>query len=134
MQRAAKAFSFGKGEHRDDGQPINYRFEPGDEIPEDIASEIPGNLILENLAEDDPDVLTRDQLMMLAGLGDHPADAEPIEYNEEDLRDALDNLRAKGDVLEWFNVVRPGQTLLTNTDDQNRAEMVDVIVEELTGE
>ncbi len=127
MSRAATNITYGSGEEQN-------TYSMGDHLPDDVAEELPDNLILENLAESDPDKLTRAQLLILAGLSDGESFAEPIEYNEEDLLEALSNFRTKGDVLDWFNGIRPGQTLIDTTDDQTRDEMVDAIVEELTGE
>ena len=115
------------------GSENHQTFAIGDELPAKVAKDIPDKLILEKLAESAPDSLSREQLMMLAGLGDHPAD-QPIEYDEGELREALSNLRSKTDVLDWFNAVRPGQELISHKDDQNREDMVDAIVVELTGE
>ncbi len=118
-------YATGSGKHQ--------TFAIGDELPDKIVKELPDKLILEKVAESEPESLSREQLMMLAGLGDHPAD-QPIEYDEGELREALSNLRSKPDVLDWFNTVHPGQTAITHQDDQTREDMVDAIVEELTGE
>ncbi len=115
------------------GSENHQIFSIGDELPAKVAKELPDHLILEKVAESAPDTLSREQLMMLAGLGDHPVD-QPLEYNEDDLREALGNLRSKTDVLDFFNQVRPGQTVISHTDDQTREDMVEAIVEELTGE
>lgn len=136
--RAAKNFSHGRGEHRDDGQPIKYNFQAGDEIPDEIAEELDDSFILERVAEDNPDELTRDQLMVLAGIGveavEGSDDGEVVmEYDEGELRDALGNFGSKGDIVEWFETVHPGSDLL-DPSDQTRTQMVDLIVEELTGE
>lgn len=131
--KAAKNFSFGRGEHRKDGAPISYKFKTGEDIPDDIAEELDDEFILERVAEDSPNDLTREQLMMLAGVGDYAGEESAIEYDEEDLIEALSNLRSKADVVEWFETVHPSSGLL-NPDDQTRVEMVELIVEELTGE
>ena len=131
MARAAKNFSHGKGEKRKDGQPIKYNFKIGDEIPDDIADEIDDSLILEKVAAGDPEELSRDQLMILANLTGQDEGAT-IEYDEEDLREAIGELNRKSDVMEWFETVRPESDLLE--PGMTRDDMVDLIVEELTGE
>lgn len=124
--KAATNINYGDGEN-------NHEFVMGQELPDDVAEDLPDNLILEKLAEGNPEGLTRPQLMVLAGL-DGVEVTEPLVHNEDDLREALGNLRTKTDVLDWFNTVHPGQTLISHTDDQTREDMVDAIVEELTGE
>lgn len=131
--KAAKNFSYGRGEHREDGAPIQYKFSVGDEIPDDIAADLDDSFILEKVAEDSPEELSREQLMMLAGLGEFASEGEVIEYDEVELREALGALRSKGDIFEWFETVHPDSGLL-DPDEQTRAEMEDLIVEELTGE
>lgn len=129
MVTAAKNFSFGDGE-------LRHFFTAGDEIPEEVASEIPSSLILEELAKDAPEELSRDQLMMMAGVGPYAEDGDPsdhYEMDEEELRDALGNLRTKADLVEWMAQVRPDFDEL-DTEAQTRAEMVDLIVEEMIGD
>ncbi len=108
-------------------------FVSGEELPDEVAADLPDELILEKVADEDPDSLSREQLMTLAGLGDQASD-EPIEYDEGELREALSNLRSKTDVFDWFSAVRPGQDVIAHQDDQTREEMVDAIVVELTEE
>lgn len=132
--RAAKNFSYGRGEHREDGAPIQYKFMAGDEIPDEIAADLDDSFILERVADDSPETLTREQLMMLAGIGEFAGDEEGvIEYNEEDLREAIGELRTKADIVEWFDTVHPESDLL-DPEDQTRDQMIDLIIEELTGE
>lgn len=131
--RAARNFTYGKGEHKPDGTPRNRAYAMGDDVPKEVADDIPDDLILEKVAKSDPDSLSRQQLLLLAGITDDEV-GEPIEYDESDLRDALSNLRTKTDVLDWLNQVRPSQQVITDIEDQDRAEMVDLIIEEMTGE
>ena len=130
--KAAKNFSFGRDEHREDGAPIRYKFKIGDEIPADIVEELDDEFILERVAEGSPNELTREQLMMLAGVGEY-ADDSVMVYDEGELREAHATFRSKADVVEWFETVQPASGLL-DPDNQKKAEMVDIIVEELTGE
>ena len=142
--RAAKNFSHGRGEHRKDGQPIKHNFKAGDELPDDIAAELDDSFILERVAESDPGSLTRAQLVELAGLNapkdpvdfdddDFEDEDEAIEYDEGELREAIGQLATKGDVAEWFETVHPDSGLLDPVK-QSRPAMVDIIIEELTGE
>ena len=114
-----------------------FIIEPGEEIPEEFLSEIPDHLILEKLSSTDPDELSRNQLMMLAGVGPYSEDGEELpphqEMNEEDVRDALGNLRSKADLVDWMKVVRPNFNEL-DPGRHTREVMTNLIVIELTGD
>lgn len=85
----------------------------GQEIPEEFLADIPDELILEKLAEANPNNLSREQLMIMAGLiqedgtlAEGVSDTES-EMSEEELREALGNFGSKVDILEWWGNVRP---------------------------
>jgi len=128
--RAAANFSYGDGTD-------SHKIRAGEEIPEEFLDDIPDRLILEKLAEANPEELSREQLMRLAGVGpfaeDSDGENEPYEMDEDDLREALDNMRQKSDLVEWMATIRPDFDGL-DIDDQTRIEMTDMIVEELIGE
>ena len=129
--RAARSFSHGAGLD-EEGAPISYEIAAGDDIPDEILNDIPESLILEKVAQSNPEELSREQLLVLAGITTSADEMEPIEYDEESLREAMAELRSKADLAEWFEMIRP-------TSDQpdpawTRAEMVDYIIEEMIGE
>lgn len=128
--RAAKAISLGLGRDKND-KAIEFFYAPGEEIDDDHLEHIPDHLVLEKVAEDDPESLSREQLMVLAGLADDPDAVAPHEMSEEEVREALGALRTKADLLEWFGQVRPELDVL-DPENQSRVEMEDIIVEELT--
>ena len=129
--RAARNLSHGYVDEKGEGQTIAIA--AGEEIPEAFIGDIPDDLVLETLAINAPNKLSRAQLMTLAGLdGESVEDLAPIEYNEDELREVLAELRYKGDLVEWFETIRP-------TSEQpdpawTRTEIVDYIIEEMVGE
>lgn len=124
--KAAAHFVFGTDDDR-------IVFEPGDEVPDVIAEQVPEHLLLEKLARQNPESMSREQLMILAGLvGDQEEEQEAPSMTEEDVREALSEFRTKADLLEWFAEIRPESDLVDATMTRNEIE--DAIVEELTGE
>lgn len=127
--QAAQRFSYGDGEE-------SHVFEPGDEVPDEIADDIPERLLLEKLAKGNPERMTKDQLMRLAGVGPYAEDADPedfdedYELDEDELREAMDQFSTKRDLVEWFDEIRPGQEVVTRS--MNRDKIEDAIVEALT--
>lgn len=94
--RAAKNFSYGDGEK-------TKVFRTGEEVPKKIADELDDELILEKVAKSNPSSLTRDQLLVLAGIENE--DEEPIgpgeEISEEQFREGLKSLKSKADLADW---------------------------------
>lgn len=125
--KAAINFSFGDGDR-------SHEFKSGDTIPTAIADQLDDKFILEKVAKKDPSELTRDQLIMLAGLNESVDDLEPIDWagREDELIETLRVLKTKGDVIDWFEQVHPANGLLEK--QMLRDTMIDIIVEELTGE
>ncbi len=129
MPTAAANFSHGDGTESLD-------FFAGDEVPEEIASEIPPNLILENLAKADPDLLDRDQLMRLAGVGPYAADG-PLEdeteaaFDEEAFLEAIGDFPNKGALIEWAAEFYPELAL---DDAMKRSELEEALLAYVTGE
>ena len=124
------------GYTNENGEGVDVIIEPGEEILKDFLSEIPEHLVLETLSANNPGELSRDQLMMLAKIGPYSSGGPIIEHqemNEDDLRESLDNLRSKQDLVDWMNTVRPDFGRL-NKVEQTRALMTDLIVIELTGD
>ena len=129
--RAARNISFGYVD--DEGEGHSVALLAGDEIPEDIIDEIPSGFVLEQLAQENPDKLSREQLVTLAGLdSDKVENLEPIEYDEDELREVLTELRTKADLLDWFEMVRPTSEQPEPT--WKRTDITDFIVEEMVGE
>ena len=122
--KAAINFSYGDGKD-------SFNFKAGDSIPNKIASELEDQFILEKVAKGNTESLTRDQLMMLAGLGpDQIEDMETIEYDEDKIIETLRVLKTKQYVIGWFEEVHPDNGKLDMS--MTREDMVIVIVEELT--
>lgn len=97
--KAAKSFSFGDGKK-------THRFAPGDEVPDAIVDDLgdqADTLILELAAKNNPDVLSREQLLVLAGLSEEEAQAGqvPAEFDEDAFREGFENFSTKGDLIEW---------------------------------
>ena len=104
--KAAVNISHGDGNKR-------YTIYAGQEIPDEILSEIPDELILENVPAAK---LTREQLLVLAGYVNDDGtlvegmEEEPEqEMDEEELREALSNFGSKVDILEWWSNIRPDE-------------------------
>jgi len=114
--KAARAFSYGDGE-------TSHVFAVGDEVPDDIAEDIPDDLLLEKLAQDDPNKLTREQLLVLAGIEEDP---DEYEFDEDEFREGLAQFTTKRELVDWANEVY-GASL--NQDSANRDELEDMIVE-----
>ena len=115
--KAARNFVFGD----DDGE--RHDFAAGDEIPDDIVDELPNHLVLEKLAEADPNELTRAQLMVLAGIG---VEDTVDEFNEEEFLESLREFNDKQSLVDWANEVM-GMEL--DTSDGTRDELETMIVD-----
>lgn len=107
MYTAARNFEFGV-----DGESLVFKI--GDEVPDEVAEneEVPRHLILEYLADENPDALTRDQLMALAGVGRYAEDGEgdedaEIEFDKEAFQAALDEFPNVGALIEWAEEIYP---------------------------
>lgn len=134
--KAAIAISYGYVDEDGIGQTLDIA--PGEEIPDEILEEIPEHLMLEKLAEGNPEDLSRDQLMRLAGVGPYAEgdedDYEVIEYDEESLREALGEFGSKSDIREWWNTIRPGEPWETAVLKLTRPELEDKAVNALLAE
>ncbi len=114
--KAARNFVFGNEDERHD-------FAAGDEIPDEIVDEIPNHLVLEKLAQVDPDELTRAQLLVLAGIG---VEDTVEEFNEEEFLESLREFNDKQSLVDWANEVM-GMEL--DTSDGTRDELETMIVD-----
>jgi hypothetical protein len=122
MVRAAENFIYSGSDDPADRQ----RFLQGEDVPASVAKDIPDHLILENVAKNNPDALTRDQLLIMAGVDREAAGVpEDAEFNEDDFREGLSNFKTKADLVEWANDAL-GMGL--NEDDGKREELEDQIV------
>ncbi len=92
--KAARNFVYGDEEDR-------HNYVVGDEIPDDIVEDLPSHLILEKVARSNPNSLTREQLLVMAGL-DEDEDTEE-EFNEEEFMEGLRDFNNKDDLIEWAN-------------------------------
>ncbi len=92
--KAARNFVYGDGEERHD-------YVVGEEISDDIVEDLPSHLILEKVARSNPNSLTREQLLVMAGL-DEDEDTEE-EFNEEEFMEGLRDFNNKDDLIEWAN-------------------------------
>jgi len=138
MVRAATRISHGAG-FDSNGDPVTFEIEMGEVIPEEIADDIPGELILERVAEADPRSLSREQLLIMAGFGEEGEgeDAEPEvhEYNEDQLREALSTMNNKDAVRDWWKMIRPdGPELTAAVMRGKRAEVEDWVVTQMLAE
>jgi len=118
--RAAENFIYGGKEEGD-----RTRYMAGDEIPAKIAKDVPDNLILEKVAKNNPDALSRDQLLIMAGVDREAAGVEGAEFNEEDFREGLSGFKTKADLVEWAN---DALGIGLGEDDGTRQELEDQIV------
>lgn len=100
--RAAKTFTYGFENER-----VIVRM--GEEIPEEILDDedFDESLVLENVAKSNPSSLSREQLLVMAGLSAEDSDdgASEDEMTEEELREALGELNTKRDVVDWAQEV-----------------------------
>ena len=115
--KAARNFVFGD----EDGE--RHDFAVGDEIPDDIVEELPNHLVLEKLADADPSQLTRDQLLVLAGIG---VEDTVDEFNEEEFFESLRNFNDKQALVDWANETM-GMEL--DTSDGTRDELETMVVD-----
>jgi len=91
----------------------NHRYKVGDEVPDEVVEALGGqanSLILELAAENNPDVLSRAQLLDLAGMGssdddDDDQETVPKEFDEENFREGMVEFTTKGDLVEWAESV-----------------------------
>lgn len=112
--KAARNFSYGTKKDR-------YKFVVGEEIPDDVVKKIPDHLVLEKLAQADPNKLTREQLLVIAGIAVDTAQ----EFDEEQFLEGLRQFNNKGDLVTWANETL-GLELLES--DGTREELEEMIV------
>ncbi len=120
--KAARNFT-----HGDKGNV--YRYEVGDEVPDKVVKTLgdqANSLILELAAKHNPDVLSRAQLLELAGLGsEEDPETVPEEFNEETFREGMVEFSTKADLVEWAQAVLGIEGLESTW---NRTEIEDSIV------
>lgn len=126
--RAAKSFKFGDGEK-------SHEFKTGDEVPDKIVKALDKDgladrLILEKAAKANPDQLTREQLMELAGINSDEVGSQS-EMTEESMREGFQQFNTKGDLVEWAEGVLAVEGLSASW---KREEIEDAIVEAFFGE
>lgn len=127
--KAARSFTHGIG-----SDPV-HRYMAGDEVSDEVVEEL-GNqansLILELAAKHNPDVLSRAQLLELAGLNsESDSEATPEEFNEETFREGMVEFSTKGDLVEWAESVLGVEGL---DSSWTRTEIEDSIVAAYTEE
>jgi len=116
--KAAKNFIYGDGEN-------TLQFAVGDEVPSKVAKDVDDSFILEKVAKSNPNSLSREQLLVMAGINSEASDDEDKEYTEEEFREALaSNFRTKGELIEWANDAYGVEMDSSKT----RAELEDEIV------
>ncbi len=96
--KAVKGFTHGDGKK-------THRFLTGQEVPNEIVEQLgdaANGLILELAAKANPDILSREQLLELAGLttDEIPEEVE-AEFDEDQFRGGMENFTTKGDLIEW---------------------------------
>ncbi len=121
--KAVKGFTHGDGTK-------THRFLTGQEVPDEIVEQLgdaANGLILELAAKANPDILSREQLLELAGLttDEIPEEVE-AEFDEDQFREAMTNLRNKGDLVEWAETTLGIEGL---EKSWTRPEIEDAIVE-----
>jgi hypothetical protein len=126
--RAARNFSWGP-EGSDD--PTDRKtFRVGDEVPDKVVKDVDDSLILEKVAKKNPNSLSREQLMAMAGLGGESGEEEEEEFNEEEFRAALSEFDTKAELIEWANEAYGVELDSSDT----RAQLEDQIVSFQTSE
>ena len=94
--KAARNFVYGTEDER-------FEFVVGEEIPDDMIADLPDHLILEKVARSNPNSLSREQLLVMAGIEDDPGASE--EFNEEEFMEGLRNFNSKPDLVAWANEI-----------------------------
>lgn len=115
--KAAKNFVFGGT--KDDNDRRNFKV--GDEIPAAIAKELDDSFFLEKLPKSQ---LTREQLLIMAGVDKDEVDKLEDELTEEGLRQGMSEIGTKEQLASWakefFNI--------EVDTSQTRSDMEDTIV------
>jgi hypothetical protein len=134
--RAAKNFTMGVKDAK--GNESRRSFVAGEEIPKKLVSEVSDTLILEKVAKKSPDLLSREQLMELAGInedtkdvgdGDENEDVDE-EFDEAEFREGLSQMTTKRELAEW--AVEFYNVELSTSD--SREQMENALVEWITSE
>ena len=108
-----------------------HRYKVGDEVSDKVVKELgdqANSLVLELAAKNNPDVLSRAQLLDLAGMGSEGGDDSetvPKEFDEENFREGMVEFTTKGDLVEWAESVLGIQGLESSW---TRTEIEDSIV------
>lgn len=100
--KAAQNFVYGPEDADELSQRIRYV--AGDEVPDEVVEALGENadtLILEKALKANPDILSREQLMELAGLKIDELPEEEEEFNEEEFREAMSQFRNKQELVDW---------------------------------
>lgn len=125
--RAAKNFTLGLADAEGEAGRVSIR--ANQEIPDEYLDQVPDELILEKVARNNPQELTRDQLMELAGLNDSDSGEteevdEEDEFDEEEFREGLSEFDTKRALIDWAEEVFG----LELDQDDTRAQLEDQIV------
>lgn len=131
--KAARTFTYGPEDG--EGEQDRIRFKTGEEVPDEVVEALPKDVqegvILEIAAKKDPNKLSREQLLIMAGINgadEPPPDEE--EMSEEDLREAMGEFNTKADLVGWAKEV---MDLDLDVDD-TRDQLEDQIIEFYFGE
>lgn len=122
--KAAKNFTVGLDpEEFDNPGDARKTFKMGEEVPDDIADQLPDEFFLEKLRDSDPNSLSREQLLALLDMEDN-VDIEPEEFDEDQFREGMKDFRNKQDLIDWAN----GMGIIQlEKDDGSREELEDWI-------
>lgn len=129
MVKAAKNFTIGLDpDDFDNAAEARRSFKMGEEVPTDIAKQLPDDMILEKVAKKNPEALSREQLLVMAGLrsedGDDGDSAEEGEFNEDQFREGLKEFKNKQDLVDW---AKEAVGVELEKDDGSREELEDWI-------
>lgn len=121
----------------EEGTPIRVEINQGEEIPSEMLSLVGDELILEKIAKNDPNALTREQLLVMAGIGgdgEEGVDEEEVdeeEVNEDQFREALKEFKNVTELADWAKNVLG---MDVDPKAQKREELEEMIVAEQFGE
>lgn len=129
--RAARNFTMGVTDS--EGNEVRRSFKSGEDIPKSLEKEVDDALILEKVAKNNPNELTREQLMDLAGLNDEQVEEdEEVEvdedFDEDEFREGLQEMTTKRELKEW------AQEFYGVELEGTRQEMEDALVAHITGD
>lgn len=131
--KAARNFAWGPEVEVEEVTPSDrIEFKAGDDVPDHVVKDLgdmADELILEKMLKNNPQGLTKEQALSLAGV-DVEAVASEEEFDEQEFREGMAEFRTKAELVQWAQ----GTMGLELNESATREDLEDAIVAHASGE